>query len=75
VYERRVEVRTPTLQRTLTDLLLWARELDVELDGLDARSASLEEVFLRIEQDAQDDDDRDDRDVHDTHRTREGAAA
>ncbi|GAB3109128.1 ABC transporter ATP-binding protein [Streptomyces calidiresistens] len=45
---RTVEVRSRSLQRDLTDLLLWARERDVELTGLDARSASLEEAFLRI---------------------------
>ncbi|MQS10035.1 ABC transporter ATP-binding protein [Streptomyces alkaliphilus] len=45
---RAVEVRSRRLQRDLTDLLLWARERDVELGGLDARSASLEEAFLRI---------------------------
>ncbi|MEU8652769.1 ABC transporter ATP-binding protein [Streptomyces sp. NPDC048737] len=42
------EVRTTRLQETLTDLLLWAREREVELTGLDARSASLEEAFLDI---------------------------
>ncbi|MCX2970557.1 ABC transporter ATP-binding protein [Streptomyces sp. TRM70308] len=46
----RVEVRTDRLQEALTDLLLWAREEDVELAGLDARSASLEEAFLEITQ-------------------------
>ncbi|MCE7080877.1 ABC transporter ATP-binding protein [Streptomyces sp. ST2-7A] len=48
---RAVEVRSRRLQRDLTDLLLWARERDVELTGLDARSASLEEAFLRIAED------------------------
>jgi ABC-2 type transport system ATP-binding protein len=42
------EVRTTRLQETLTDLLLWARQQKVELTGLDARSASLEEAFLDI---------------------------
>ncbi|MEU1623797.1 ABC transporter ATP-binding protein [Streptomyces sp. NPDC020096] len=45
---RRVEIRTPRLQDTLTELLLWARDKDLVLDGLDARSASLEEAFLEI---------------------------
>ncbi len=49
-YDGRVEVRTREMQRDLTELLLWARERDVALDGLDARAASLEEVFLRIAQ-------------------------
>lgn len=44
----RIELRTRTLQRTLTGLLVWAREKDVELEGLDARTASLEEAFLAI---------------------------
>lgn len=47
-YGQRVEIRTERLQADLTDLLLWARESGVELDGLDARSASLEEAFLEI---------------------------
>ncbi|WP_327414862.1 ABC transporter ATP-binding protein [Streptomyces sp. NBC_01233] len=45
---RRVEIRTERLQADLTELLGWARENGVELDGLDARSASLEEAFLEI---------------------------
>ncbi|MBW1604698.1 ABC transporter ATP-binding protein [Streptomyces sp. JJ66] len=45
---RRVEVRTTQLQQTLTELLVWARAESVELSGLDARSASLEEAFLEI---------------------------
>ncbi|WP_171168394.1 ABC transporter ATP-binding protein [Streptomyces sp. I05A-00742] len=44
----RVELSTRELQRTLTGLLLWAREQSVELEGLDARTASLEEAFPRI---------------------------
>ncbi|MFE7397085.1 ABC transporter ATP-binding protein [Streptomyces sp. NPDC057557] len=49
---RRVEIRTHRLQETLGELLLWARESDVTLLGLDARSASLEEAFLDIAQSA-----------------------
>ncbi|MFF8261180.1 ABC transporter ATP-binding protein [Streptomyces virginiae] len=45
---QRVEIRTERLQADLTDLLGWARETGVELAGLDARSASLEEAFLEI---------------------------
>ncbi|MEV3989550.1 ABC transporter ATP-binding protein [Streptomyces sp. NPDC049837] len=45
---RRVEIRTHELQDALGELLLWARETDVRLEGLDARSASLEEAFLDI---------------------------
>ncbi|MEU9862088.1 ABC transporter ATP-binding protein [Streptomyces sp. NPDC047971] len=45
---RRVEIRTHQLQDALGELLGWAREAGVRLDGLDARSASLEEAFLEI---------------------------
>ncbi|MFC8276195.1 ABC transporter ATP-binding protein [Streptomyces sp. NPDC057271] len=45
---RRVEIRTHELQHALGELLDWAREAGVRLDGLDARSASLEEAFLEI---------------------------
>ncbi|MGK5643053.1 ABC transporter ATP-binding protein [Streptomyces sp. URMC 126] len=41
----RVELLTPELQRTLTGLLIWARERAVELEGLDVRTASPEEAF------------------------------
>ncbi|MEV7090629.1 ABC transporter ATP-binding protein [Streptomyces sp. NPDC093085] len=44
----RVEIRTRRLQRDLGELLRWAEESGVELMGLDARSASLEEAFLDI---------------------------
>lgn len=44
----RIELQTRELQRTLTGLLLWAREKGIELEGLDARTASLEEAFLAI---------------------------
>jgi ABC-2 type transport system ATP-binding protein len=46
----RMEIRTPQLQAVLTDLLLWARQMGVELPGLHARTATLEEVFLEIAQ-------------------------
>ncbi|GAA2648197.1 ABC transporter ATP-binding protein [Streptomyces spororaveus] len=45
---QRVEIRTDRLQGDLAELLDWARECGVELAGLDARSASLEEAFLEI---------------------------
>ncbi|MDT9691813.1 ABC transporter ATP-binding protein [Streptomyces sp. P9(2023)] len=45
---RRVEIRTYELQEALGELLGWAREAGVRLDGLDARSATLEEAFLEI---------------------------
>lgn len=48
---RVVRLRTRTLQRTATELLLWARRAGVELRGLDVRSASLEEAFLGIARD------------------------
>ncbi|MEU6990564.1 ABC transporter ATP-binding protein [Streptomyces sp. NPDC046465] len=50
---RRIRLRTNELQRTATELLLWARESRVELVGLDVRAASLEEAFLRIARDAE----------------------
>lgn len=43
-----IEIRTQRLQRDLAELLRWAEELDVTLEALDARSASLEEAFLDI---------------------------
>lgn len=43
----RAELQTADLQRTLRDLLLWARD-DIALTGLRAASASLEEAFLSI---------------------------
>jgi ABC-2 type transport system ATP-binding protein len=45
---RTVTIRTDALQRTLTALLGWAGERDIDLGALDARSASLEEAFLAI---------------------------
>ncbi|WP_405912739.1 ABC transporter ATP-binding protein [Streptomyces sp. NBC_00963] len=45
-----VQLRTDELQRSATELLLWARDKEVELRGLDVRSASLEEAFLGIAQ-------------------------
>ncbi|MGW5128175.1 ABC transporter ATP-binding protein [Streptomyces sp. NPDC004069] len=49
---RAVRLRTRELQRTATELLLWARRSGVELGRLDVRSASLEEAFLGIARDA-----------------------
>ncbi|MFF2351888.1 ABC transporter ATP-binding protein [Kitasatospora sp. NPDC058115] len=45
---RKVTVRTPHLQATLTDLLGWAGHHGIALGALDARSASLEQAFLAI---------------------------
>ncbi|MFF3326029.1 ABC transporter ATP-binding protein [Streptomyces sp. NPDC002889] len=45
---RRIEIRTHRLQESLGELLLWAKESGVRLEGLDARTASLEEAFLDI---------------------------
>ncbi|WP_432107199.1 ABC transporter ATP-binding protein [Streptomyces sp. AA1529] len=45
---RTVAVRTHELQWALTELLVWARESGITLEGLQARSASLEEAFLEI---------------------------
>ena len=44
----RVTLQTDALQRSLAALLQWAAQQQVALDGLDARSASLESVFLSI---------------------------
>ncbi|MEU2434008.1 ABC transporter ATP-binding protein [Streptomyces sp. NPDC007861] len=44
----RIEIRTHELQNALGELLRWADESGVRLEGLDARSASLEEAFLDI---------------------------
>jgi ABC-2 type transport system ATP-binding protein len=44
----RTTVETDALQRSLSDLLAWAAHNDVALDDLDARSPSLETVFLSI---------------------------
>ncbi|MFF4350643.1 ABC transporter ATP-binding protein [Streptomyces sp. NPDC001530] len=49
---RVIKLRTDELQRTATALLLWAERARVELRGLDVRSASLEEAFLRIAREA-----------------------
>ncbi|MCH0542144.1 ABC transporter ATP-binding protein [Streptomyces sp. MUM 203J] len=46
--EGRVEIRTYDLQDALSRLLRWAGEETVRLEGLDARSASLEEAFLEM---------------------------
>ncbi|RDG35611.1 ABC transporter ATP-binding protein [Streptomyces corynorhini] len=45
---RRIEIRTRQVQRDLGQLLRWAEESGVELEALDARSATLEEAFLDI---------------------------
>lgn len=42
------EIRTRALQESLHTLLGWAAREGVVLDGLDARSGSLEEAFLEI---------------------------
>jgi ABC-2 type transport system ATP-binding protein len=44
----RLTVYTTTIQDTLTEVLLWARQQGVELRDLDARSASLEEAFMAV---------------------------
>jgi ABC-2 type transport system ATP-binding protein len=45
---RAVTVRTDALQRTLAELLAWANPAGIELRGLQARSASLDEAFLAV---------------------------
>ncbi|MFJ8717078.1 ABC transporter ATP-binding protein [Streptomyces violaceus] len=49
---RIVRLRTHELQRAATGLLLWAAQARVELRRLDVRSASLEEAFLGIAEEA-----------------------
>lgn len=44
----RIEIRTHRLQDSLAELLRWTTESGIQLIGLDARSASLEEAFLDI---------------------------
>jgi ABC-2 type transport system ATP-binding protein len=44
----RTTLETTALQASLTDLMAWAADNDVRLDDLDARSPSLENVFLAI---------------------------
>ena len=44
----RLDITTPDLAEDLYALLSWAREHQLALDGLDARAASLESVFLEI---------------------------
>ncbi|ARF56167.1 ABC transporter ATP-binding protein [Streptomyces gilvosporeus] len=49
---RRVRLRTDQLQRAATGVLVWAQENGIALQGLDVRSASLEEAFLHIAKEA-----------------------
>ncbi|MBV1935678.1 ABC transporter ATP-binding protein [Streptomyces sp. BV286] len=49
---RTIRLRTLELQRAATELLVWAQRAGVELRGLDVRSGSLEEAFLRIAREA-----------------------
>jgi ABC-type multidrug transport system ATPase subunit len=44
----RVQLRTFALQPTLTQLMAWAAEHGLELTGLQARAASLEQAFLAV---------------------------
>lgn len=55
ISDPRTVLHTTDLQLTLTALLDWARHESVRIDGIDARTASLESVFLAI---ADGDDDR-----------------
>ncbi len=45
---RSVVIHTDTLQDTLTTVLLWARQHEVELHLLSARTASLEQAFMAV---------------------------
>ncbi|MFE2945357.1 ABC transporter ATP-binding protein [Streptomyces sp. NPDC059255] len=45
---RTVRLETRDLQRTATELLVWAHRTGIALRCLDARSASLEEAFMEI---------------------------
>ncbi|MEV1080880.1 ABC transporter ATP-binding protein [Streptomyces sp. NPDC050211] len=51
---RVVRLRTQELQRTATEVLMWAARAGVELHRLDVRPASLEEAFLGIAREASD---------------------
>jgi ABC-2 type transport system ATP-binding protein len=44
----RTSLQTHSLQDTLSQLMLWAADNQVQLDALEARSPSLESVFLAI---------------------------
>ena len=48
IEDGRLVIETASLQDTLTDLLVWAQRSGVHIEGLDARAASLEAVFLSI---------------------------
>ncbi|ARQ69567.1 ABC transporter ATP-binding protein [Streptomyces marincola] len=52
VWQGKVDAQTHDVQRDLTRLLVWAQEAGVELADLDARAATLEEVFLSLTQEA-----------------------
>jgi ABC-2 type transport system ATP-binding protein len=45
---RAVVLHSQDLQRSLSALLEWAASRQIELTGLDARHASLEEAFLAV---------------------------
>ena len=62
----RTSVETDDLQGTLTTLMLWAREQDVRLHDLSARTATLESIFLGVAEGAH-------HDPQDTHPTEEMA--
>ena len=59
----RTTVESEDLQESLTTLLAWARQHDVRLHDLSARTATLESVFLGVAED----------DRHETHPTEEMA--
>jgi ABC-2 type transport system ATP-binding protein len=44
----RVVITTPDLEHDLYELLSWARQREIHLEGLDARAATLESVFLDL---------------------------
>jgi ABC-2 type transport system ATP-binding protein len=48
VVGQKIRLETRSLQHTAAELLFWAREQRVDLHGLDVRSASLEEAFMKI---------------------------
>jgi ABC-2 type transport system ATP-binding protein len=52
----RITLETDALQASLSGLLTWAANSGVQLQGLDARSPSLETVFLSIADGRQDAD-------------------
>jgi ABC-2 type transport system ATP-binding protein len=50
--ERQLSFRTPTPTRDLAPLLQWAAESDIELEALTVTRPSLEDVYLKLTEEA-----------------------